>query len=130
MMKGGRVLIAQFVAVLILAVATWLAVWHFLYWRLFWLDIPMHVLGGVWAALCAAWIMARRGEPFSLAWCLSFAFVVGIGWEIFEYMEGIAYPRYMSYTADTTKDIIMDLVGALLGWSLATKLWMMEVKRG
>jgi hypothetical protein len=51
-----------------------------------------------------------------------FTLAIGIGWELFEYSEGIAFPRYFSYPADTIKDLVMDLVGGALGWFLATKL--------
>jgi len=121
-MSAGRILGVQFVAAFLLALLTWIAIWQSLYWRLWWFDIPMHILGGVWAGLCAAWLTARREEGFSLLWCLVFTLAIGIGWELFEYSEGIAFPRYFSYPADTIKDLVMDLVGGALGWFLATKL--------
>lgn len=121
-MNARRILLAQFLAAFFLAVLTWIAVRHFLYWRIWWFDIPMHVLGGVWAGLCAAWLLARRGHAFSLVWCLSFAFAVGVAWEIFEYSEGIATSRYLSYPMDTAKDLAMDLFGAAAGYLLAHRM--------
>ncbi len=121
-MKGARILAAQFLAALVLAVFMWIAISQALYWRWWWFDIPMHVLGGVWGALCAAWLLARRGEPVSLLWCLIFTLVAGVAWEFFEYSEGIAFPQYLSYGADTAKDLSMDLLGAVLGWVPANKL--------
>src|SRR3989344_6987032 len=120
-MQGIRLLLAQFFAILVLAVVMWVAVWFSLYWRVWWLDIPMHLFGGVWAALCAAWFFARRKEALSLVWCLVFALTIGVVWEIFEYVEGIAAPQYLSYSIDTAKDILMDLLGAVLGWIIARK---------
>ena len=117
-----RLLVAQLVVVLPLAVVTWAAVSYALYWRIWWLDIPMHFAGGMWAGLCAAWLLARRGNSFSLLWCLGFALAVGVAWEIFEYSEGIAGAYYMSYQADTAKDIVMDLLGAAGGWVVASRL--------
>jgi hypothetical protein len=121
-MRGSRVLFAQFLVALLLAVLMWVAVWQFLYWRLWWFDIPMHVLGGVWASLCIAWLLARRGETVPIVWCLLFTLAIGGTWELFEYSEGITFPQYMSYPADTLKDLTMDLVGAVLGWVLADKV--------
>lgn len=121
-MSELRFLLAQLVVVLPLAVVTWLAVAYLLYWHLWWLDIPMHFAGGMWAGLCGAWILVRRGQPFSLLWCLIFALLVGVGWEIFEYIEGITYPRHFGYSFDTAKDLVMDLLGAALGWFLAKRL--------
>ena len=121
-MKGIRLLIAQLLIVFLLTVLMWVAIWQVLYWRLWWFDIPMHVLGGVWAAVCASWLLARRGETAPLLWCLVFALAVGVTWEVFEYSEGIAFPQYLSYPIDTAKDLVMDLAGAVLGWLLAGKL--------
>ena len=121
-MQGQRILWAQLLTAFILAAFTWFAIWFFLYWRFWWFDIPMHILGGVWAGLCAAWLLARRDENFSLAWCIGFTLAVGVGWEIFEYSEGIAMPQYLSYPLDTVKDIFMDLLGAVLAFLIARRL--------
>jgi glycopeptide antibiotics resistance protein len=40
--------------------------------------------------------------------------LVGIGWEIFELSTGI--PREENFVFDTTLDLIMDLIGACVGW--------------
>lgn len=120
-MSARHILFAQLLAALILAILTWVAVSFYLYWRLWWFDIPMHAIGGLWAGLCAAWFLARREKPFSLAWCLGFAFVVGIAWEVFEYSEGIAAPYFLDYPLDTLKDLTADLVGAAAGYLLARR---------
>ena len=121
-MLSRRLLFAQFLVILPLAVLTWFAVAYALYWRIWWLDIPMHVFGGMWAGLCGAWILARRGHSFQLAWCLAFTLSVGVAWEVFEYAEGIAMPRYLNCPLDTAMDLAMGLVGGALGWLLATRL--------
>lgn len=121
-MRAFRLLVAQFIIVLPLAVMTWFAFTYFLYWRIWWLDIPMHFFGGVWAATCAAWLLARRGHQFSLLWCLAFALAIGITWEVFEYAAGIAVPQYLDYQVDTAKDLVMDATGAIFGWFLAKRL--------
>ncbi|OGG57710.1 hypothetical protein A2853_00550 [Candidatus Kaiserbacteria bacterium RIFCSPHIGHO2_01_FULL_55_17] len=121
-MQGQRILWAQLLTVFALALLTWLAIGYSLYWRFWWFDIPMHILGGVWAGFCAAWLLARRDEIFSLVLCIVFALAVGIGWEIFEYSEGIAMPQYLSYPLDTVKDIFMGLLGASLAFLIARRL--------
>ena len=121
-MQGQRILWAQLLTVFALALLTWLAIGYSLYWRFWWFDIPMHILGGVWAGFCAAWLLARREESFSLAWCIALTLFVGIAWEIFEYSEGIAMPQYLSYPLDTVKDIFMDLLGAVLAFLIARRL--------
>lgn len=121
-MSASRILTAQFFSVLLLAVLTWLAVSYSLYWHFWWFDIPMHLLGGLWAGLCAAWLVARRGYPLTLTWCLVFALFVGVGWEVFEYIEKIAQPQYLDYWPDTVKDIVMDILGAGIGYVIAKRL--------
>ena len=121
-MSEFRLLLAQLLLLIPLSVTTWLAVEYFLYWRIWWLDIPMHFFGGMWAGLCGLWLIARRGNPASLLSCLAFALFIGIAWEVFEYSEGIAASYHFSYPFDTAKDIVLDLLGATLGWILAKRL--------
>lgn len=121
-MRAREILFAQFLAAFILANLTWLAIAHSLYWRLWWLDIPMHVLGGVWAGLCGAWLVARRGHSFSIIGCVAFALAVGVAWEIFEYSVGLTDSPFMSYQLDTAKDILMDCVGGFLAALIAKRI--------
>jgi len=121
-MHSVRILWAQFFAATLLAVLTWIAVWHSLYWYWWWFDIPMHILGGTWAGLCAAWLVARRGNTFTLVGCLAFGLLVGAAWEVFEYIEKIAV-IYENYIADTMTDLVMDIIGAALGYMVAHTLY-------
>src|SRR3989338_8295 len=121
-MSEFRLLLAQRLLLIPLSVTTWLAVEYFLYWRIWWLDIPMHFFGGMWAGLCGLWLIARRGNPASLLSCLAFALFIGIAWEGFEYSEGIAASYHFSYPFDTAKDLVMDLLGATFGWMLVKRL--------
>ena len=120
-MSEFRLLLAQLLLLVPLSITTWFAVEYFLYWRIWWLDIPMHFFGGMWAGLCGLWLITRRGNSPSLILCLAFALFVGIAWEVFEYSEGITASHF-SYLFDTAKDIVMDLLGAALGWVLAKRL--------
>ena len=74
----------------------------------------MHFFGGMWAGIFGMWLMARRGSSLSLLQCLMFALFVGVAWEIFEYSEGIADSFHFDYPFDTAKDLVMDLLGAVL----------------
>lgn len=87
---------------------------HF-FWTVFWWDIVLHVLGGLWVALAAAWFASLFGyrlTPLQAAIC---AVVVGIAWELFEYLLDIGGSAFMSYPVDTAKDLIDDAVGGALG---------------
>ena len=121
-MPQSRLLFAQLLILFPLAVTSWLAVEYSLYWRIWWLDIPMHLLGGLWAGIFSVWLIARRDNHPSLLWCLTFALFVGVAWEVFEYSEGIAAAYHFSYPFDTAKDLAMDLLGAIFGWILGQRL--------
>lgn len=83
-----------------------------LYWRLWWYDIPPHLLGGVAAALTAMWFetLLRGRIRFSL--CIILVLMIGIAWELFEFSFALtSFPRD---TADTIKDLAVDTLGALM----------------
>jgi hypothetical protein len=79
-----------------------------------WVDIPLHLLGGLaigfWAcAVAARLVFSPRGALlFSLA---SFA-VLGSLWELFEYIFDIAGAG--SWIADTFGDLVVGALGAIL----------------
>ena len=90
-----------------------------LFWSLWWYDIPMHILGGTWAALCIAWIASWWGKRLSVAQFVLAAFVIGAGWEVFEKVLGIAGSPFMSYPVDTVKDLIDDCIGGAIAYVLS-----------
>jgi hypothetical protein len=98
-----------------------LALKYFLFWRLWWYDIPMHFLGGFILASIALWIVAYevpvglRPKVNRLAAAVLMALIVGILWEIFEYVAGITKGE-AGYWQDTLKDITMDVVGGLAAY--------------
>jgi len=91
--------------------------YFFVYW---WWDIPMHVIGGVLAGLIGAWCALALGHPHPFRAAILGALVLGIGVEIAEYAFGFTYSPWMSYSVDTAKDLVDDLIGAcLIGSMLA-----------
>jgi hypothetical protein len=113
-MQTRRLLFAQFFAVLLLAALTQIAIAEYLYWRIWWFDIPMHVLGGFWAGLFGAWMLRIFGLEVSMLRCMLFALAVGVVWEVFEYYSGLTDFMYISYSADVAKDLVMDVIGGAL----------------
>ena len=82
-----------------------------------WYDIMLHFLGGLWVALMFQWLAARQKAtvliiPTLLAVCL-----VGVAWEIFEILIGS--PREANFAFDTSLDILMDVIGGILGYASA-----------
>ena len=116
------------------AVLTVLAALHFFglysgaYARLFWWDIIMHFLGGIWVGGMTLWLflrsVGRTGATVARAYCIGFAaaLAVGIAWEIFEVIADPLLSGEAGYVLDTTKDLFMDSAGGLAAGGLF--LWL------
>jgi len=87
-------------------------------------DIPMHFLGGAVIALMIFALAAiefplprfmTKFGPVILSVC-----IVGIMWEAFEVWAGI--PMEHDYFADTALDLVMDLVGGVVGYFVGSRL--------
>ncbi len=91
------------------------------YWTYRWLDIPMHIFGGVTLATLFVGILPANSR-MQLLLLLVFAFV---GWEIFEYFFDLTVTRSgTEYWIDTVADFCNDAFGALIVYLIARKtLW-------
>lgn len=99
-----------------------LALYFFWYWSIWWYDIPMHFLGGLWvggmAFLTYGYIPAfsrfrdRRGI---YAYIVPFIAVLAIGalWEVFEFSLDTFITLQQNDVLDTISDLGMDIAGAL-----------------
>jgi hypothetical protein len=119
-------LVFFFASLLLLAIVHKIALELFLYWRFLWFDLPMHVLGGFCAALGYSILpfihMRREGTGETLMWYLLVVFAIGVAWEIFEYAAGISLAREVNLALDTGLDLIMGLLGGLLGYGLVKSM--------
>ena len=108
--------------VILLSVANGVADYWHLYYIIWWLDIPMHVLGGSSVAFAALALYfrtkrARRGEETALfVWLLAIAsaLTIGLGWEIYEYVIDRVVAAYGDQLGDTIKDLFDDLIGGMV----------------
>lgn len=81
----------------------------------------MHFLGGAWVALTALWFFFYSGfidnieltTKNALFTAIFSILAVGIGWEIFEYINKIAVVDE-NYIVDTTIDFTMDFIGVFM----------------
>lgn len=102
--------------------------WH-LYFHIWWLDIPMHIIGGFWIGLAALaiYFSGKHALPISGSWysvltvSLCATLIVGVGWEVFEW--GVDWINGMVHLdiVDTLADIGNDLIGALIATVLFTR---------
>ncbi len=110
------------------------AIYFSLYWIVWWLDIVMHFLGGVWISFLAVWLFFS--EKINLLNGLSafYAMIIILGitalgavlWEFFEFSFAkiifgkiedvikLADPAQLG-VADTMSDLFFGLLGGLVG---------------
>ena len=112
-------------ALLTLAIVHAAALHFFLYWKYNWFDIPMHFLGGLCVALGFAILpyfrvtLPERYTTF-LAY-VAVVLIVGLSWEVFEIASGVnVIDEY--FVGDTILDIIMDLFGGWVGYTLYKRI--------
>ena len=90
---------------------------YFLYWKLWWFDMVLHFLGGLWITLGGYYIFSLSGYFKKISPDKKWVFVLpllalvfaGSAWEIFEYLLGIIPIK--GYVFDTCLDLAMDILG-------------------
>ena len=124
-MPNHRLLFTSLVFVVAIAALHVVASRYYLYWTMWWFDIPMHVLGGMWISIMTLWLLVRLRQEMREKWqaVIVFLMVIGVGvlWELFEagYLDIMHEPGYVF---DTLSDLLNDLCGGALGYLLALPL--------
>ena len=104
-----------------------MALAEYFYWQYWWYDIMMHGLGGLLIGSIVTWGLLRIGYAQTLPrvaffWATVLGIViVGVGWEIMEYTNGF-FIGEVNVLADTILDIIMDIMGGIVGWFLFSRM--------
>ena len=106
---------------------------------LFWSDMLMHFLGGVLVASIFLIFFQRKLElpswkenkPVFLLFIVSFAGLIGLFWEFYEYLTVYyffrlsGFPIFSLTLDDTLSDLFFDLFGGLV----AGIIWLRSVKK-
>jgi hypothetical protein len=105
-----------------------LAEYFSLYWYYPWLDIPMHLFGGILIVLVANTLVAVRALP---AWSVrGYVFPLGmcsilVAWEVFGIIRyGGIKPGYLG---DTSLDLVFGILGIIIGYYVARALGRLSV---
>ena len=105
-----------------------LAVKLWLYWTLWWFDIPMHILGGLWLSAIIFFFFVKDRTFFAgVSSRLIFSFFVvtavsiGVFWEIFEVIADATMVSKENYAPDTLSDFLFDAVGATIFYFLVKR---------
>ena len=92
-----------------------------LYYLLWWFDIPMHMLGGIWVALTSMVIYYHlgfhrhdRSTAFVVSTMLAATLIAGIFWEVFEFSVEHFVKLNDNGVFDTLKDLFDDMIGATI----------------
>jgi hypothetical protein len=102
---------------------------HYFYWMYWWYDIMMHFLGGFLVAGIALWVFVRfskgdaRDARRAFYVAIATGIVVGILWEYFEFIFKLPQPGVTNIVADTTLDLVMDIIGASAVWIVLRKMF-------
>ena len=111
------------------AVAHFAALHFFWYWKYTWIDMPIHMLGGVSVSLGLSILpFFRVSLPprlRTLIGCVAIVFIVGVAWEIFEIFAG-AVVFDSEYPLDTLTDLCMDVLGGTIGYVVAQSVRRLE----
>jgi hypothetical protein len=92
------------------------------YERFAWWDIISHMLGGLWVGLFVAWSTSYFGKRITVLEAVTSAVVVGIGWEVYEYIVGLQYTTNpWPIQIEIAKDLLDDAIGGLLAGYFVNK---------
>ena len=126
-MRSPVLFSALFSTAIVLAILHISALNFYLYWIFPWLDLVAHMLGGI--ALGFLYLLTPlfiKGMPdryITLAGLLSFVFIVGLVWEIFEIQIGLPnFYEYDFYIRDLYLDLLFDGVGGLIAFFVGSRL--------
>ncbi len=96
----------------------------FLYWKLEWFDIPVHILGGVvivfgiFALHDIRFLIKKRHTQLLSVMLL--VFIIAMSWEAYEIMMGLTPD--INYLFDTVIDLGMGVIGGLIGYSISMNI--------
>lgn len=104
----------------------WFATSAGLYWQISWIDFVTHTLGGLWVALFSFLLFFGNKTELKLSFILKTTLfsvlVVGLAWEIFEYLGGaiiiLDKADEVRFIWDTIYDFCADFLGAFLAFML------------
>lgn len=122
-MLKDKLFVSLFILISLIASLHILALELYLYWLLWWFDILVHFLAGLWVGLMSLWIYYRSGFFIEPTHSISRAFlvaafsiaVISILWEFYEIIIGVPFEE--NYVQDTILDLVMDALGASIGFA-------------
>lgn len=115
-MRDDRFPVSLLALIAGIAVTNALATAFSWYWRIPWLDMPMHFLGGLWVGSTALWFVFWRkkmAHRYGAAYAVALIAVVVVGglWEVFEFSIDTLTFSSQNSVVDTASDLFFDILG-------------------
>lgn len=89
---------------------------HGFSYRYWWWDSYEHFLGGIVVGYFLIWALSLARKKVPMRLMLLFIVAVGLAWESIEFFYPMGVSTFMSWEADTMKDLVLDTFGAMLAW--------------
>ena len=105
------------IAFLIVAISVFnfLAMKFYWYFSIWWLDMLMHLLGGIWLGLGLIFLFKTKDfSIYSIVKITLGVLVIGISWEIFEILVDKATTQNSFNALDTFSDICFAFAGGFI----------------
>jgi hypothetical protein len=113
-MDRKKFLIRSGFLILLIFLLNFLAMKFYWYSSIWYFDMLMHFLGGIWLGFISIYIFSLRDNSFESIFKIFFiVFLVGIGWEAFEILINRLTIQDSFNTLDTVSDVCFDLAGGL-----------------
>lgn len=105
-------------SIVFLAVVNFIAIRGDMYYLFWYFDMPMHFLGGLSAMYLICYVFYTKVQLYTklpIFYLLLGVLVIGLGWEVFEYIFLNLYAGQPFSFSDSLSDIFFDLAGGSLG---------------
>ncbi len=111
-MKSRKLLIRLLMLVFSIFVLNYLAMEFHWYSSVWYFDMSMHFLGGLWLGLVSIHLFSLENTSFhSILKIFFMVLFIGIGWEIFEILIDKFITQNPFNFADTISDLFFDFIG-------------------
>jgi len=121
-MKSRKLLIRLLVLIFSIFVLNYLAMGFHWYSSIWYFDMSMHFLGGLWLGLVSIYLFSFKDFSFKSIFKIFFIVLfLGIGWEIFEILIDKFITQNSFDFLDTMSDLFFDVFGGLFAVWYFTK---------
>jgi len=114
-MESKKFLIRLLLLIFFIFLLDYLAMQFYWYSSIWYLDMLIHFLGGLWLGLALVWLFRIKEISFkSIFYLILGVLLIGVLWEIFEIIIDETITGNSFNILDTISDILFDLAGGSL----------------